>query len=408
MLQTTTNLPRTTSDSYGQATTLSTKKPLEREVFDNPNCIKRTLLINMEAVVLDTNNRVREPRADEPVLYLYDSLGPGHVDGHLLARQIWLLEADGHKRVHLRINSGGGSVAQGYSLFAAIRATKMEVHTWADGLALSMAGLIFLAGQKRHMAPWALLMLHNPTLVAEGETEADAAGNAVILERIRGSVVEMYGQCTTLATDKLISMLDAETWLSATQALDLGLATATYGVAEPARKAGMLQMAAAFSGQHQQHATTVNENTVEVEQASQTAEPGLESVSVDENEVSEVMLGLVMEAEPEPVVEIHSANRNTVGQERWERDAAIKRATPPMEKSTIEKVTNEKALLEVQAYRPLPLGQMAQGWTFQMWERRDPAGLLAMRQSKPAEFEALYRAQFGHLMGKRSSFPPIA
>ncbi|MFN8406782.1 MAG: Clp protease ClpP [Sphingobacteriaceae bacterium] len=65
------------------------------------------------------------------------------------------------KRIHIRINSPGGSVWEGLPIFNAIRASKSEVHTYIDGIAFSMAAVIALAGHKIHMAQGSLFMLHN-------------------------------------------------------------------------------------------------------------------------------------------------------------------------------------------------------------------------------------------------------
>lgn len=69
--------------------------------------------------------------------------------------------AEKYATIHLRINSPGGEIFHGAAIVNAILACKAEVHTWNDGLAASMAAIIWAAGKKRHMAKNALLMFHS-------------------------------------------------------------------------------------------------------------------------------------------------------------------------------------------------------------------------------------------------------
>jgi ATP-dependent protease ClpP protease subunit len=161
------------------------------------------------------------------VLNLDGPLGPYMKDGHALAREIWRLEAEGCERVHVLINSVGGSIQQGYSLFSALRHTRLITHTYINGLALSVAGHIFLAGQHRHMAPWGVLLLDR--LAASPFEETDEPGNSLIADRIIKSVLKMYKGAVSLEEDQLSNLIERETWLTASDALEMGLATDMAG-----------------------------------------------------------------------------------------------------------------------------------------------------------------------------------
>lgn len=187
---------------------------------------------NEAALDSDANAPAAFPEA---VITLYQPLGPHGANGHALARRIWDLEAAGCQTLHLRINSAGGSVVHGYSLFSALRHTHMQVHTWLDGLALSMAGLLYLAGHVRHMAPWGLLMLHNPSLEGNDalEPQPEEEGSQELLGRIRASLLEMYADTTGLSPETLSGMMDAQTWLTATRCQELGLVHELTGQSQP-------------------------------------------------------------------------------------------------------------------------------------------------------------------------------
>jgi len=289
-------------------------------------------------------------------------MSPGHADGHALAREIWRLEAEGCPRLHLRINSAGGSVAQGYSLFSALRHTRMEVHTWADGLALSMAGLIFLAGRHRHMAPWSMLMLHNPSLTTDGEREEP--GNALILERIRQSVLKMYEGATTLEEGRLAAMMDAETWLTASDALALGLATDLAGQAA----------------------------VPDLELALRTrAEAGLDT-----------LMEAVLELRPNPEV----ADEPDPGQEPetlFEKSLLSQLGLIEAQLAALHKRMDTLPTLPKVEYKALPSALPATSTElgFRELERRDPQALARMQKEDPARFQALYKAAYGQKGGAR-------
>lgn len=76
-----------------------------------------------------------------------------------------------YPRIHVRINSPGGEVFHGAAIVSAIRRCPAEVNTWIDGVAASMAGVIWLSGHKRHMAKNGMLMLHSASGLCWGNAQ---------------------------------------------------------------------------------------------------------------------------------------------------------------------------------------------------------------------------------------------
>ncbi len=64
--------------------------------------------------------------------------------------------------IKVLINSPGGSVMGGLSIFTALVASEKKVITQIDGIAASIAAVIFMAGQERYMMEYGLFMIHNP------------------------------------------------------------------------------------------------------------------------------------------------------------------------------------------------------------------------------------------------------
>ncbi len=139
------------------------------------------------------------------------------------------LISDGDDDLDVRINSPGGYVMEGLAIYNAIirqKAKGRKVTTHIDGLAASMGSVIAMAGDDIVMADNALMMIHNPWDCACGDA-ADLRRAADKLDMIRDQIVGIYAKQTGIETDTLISMLDAETWMTAVEALAQNFVTST-------------------------------------------------------------------------------------------------------------------------------------------------------------------------------------
>jgi len=92
-----------------------------------------------------------------------------------------------------------------------------------DGIAASAASVIAMAATTVLMAPTALLMVHNPLTIAIGDSEEmrKAIG---MLDEVKEAIINSYEIKTGLPRDQLSNLMDAETWLSAHKAIELGFA----------------------------------------------------------------------------------------------------------------------------------------------------------------------------------------
>jgi ATP-dependent Clp protease, protease subunit len=126
--------------------------------------------------------------------------------------------------LHLYINSPGGAVFQGNAIYNIIKRHRAKVYVHVDGLAASIASVIAMAGDVIHMPANALMMIHNPWTFAIGNS-AELRKQAEDMDKIRDSMIETYLDKSgdKLSREKLVEMLDAETWLSAQECLDYGL-----------------------------------------------------------------------------------------------------------------------------------------------------------------------------------------
>ncbi|MED3732544.1 head maturation protease, ClpP-related [Geobacillus stearothermophilus] len=122
----------------------------------------------------------------------------------------------------VRINSGGGDVFAGQAIHSLLRSHQAKVTVYVDGLAASIASVIAMAGDTVVMPRNAMMMIHNPWTIGWGNAN-DFRRIADDLDKIRESIIAAYQEKSGIDRDKLIELLDAETWLTAEEALEYGL-----------------------------------------------------------------------------------------------------------------------------------------------------------------------------------------
>lgn len=132
-------------------------------------------------------------------------------------------------KVTVRLNSPGGSVFDGLAIGSLIR-NHGKVTAVVDGLAASAASVIFVAASRRVMAPGTMLMIHNPWSMVGG-TSDDMRKEAEVLDTIAGEMAKLYADASggKLSAKDAEKLMDAETWLTAEQAVEIGLCDAIEG-----------------------------------------------------------------------------------------------------------------------------------------------------------------------------------
>ena len=129
-------------------------------------------------------------------------------------------------QINVHINSYGGEVAEGLAIYSALRRHKARVRTTCDGFACSIASVIFMAGDERLMSDASLLMIHNAWTSAWGVNAADLRKLADDMDTITSASKSAYMARVSITEDELTELMDAETWISPADAVDMGFATA--------------------------------------------------------------------------------------------------------------------------------------------------------------------------------------
>jgi ATP-dependent Clp protease protease subunit len=132
------------------------------------------------------------------------------------------LEGDGGD-VTVWINSPGGDVFAAAQIYNMLMEYKGNVTVKIDGIAASAASVIAMAGSRVLMSPVSMLMVHNPSTMAFGDREEMNRAIA-LLDEVKESIINAYEIKTGQSRAKLAHLMDAETWMNASKAVELGFA----------------------------------------------------------------------------------------------------------------------------------------------------------------------------------------
>ena len=121
------------------------------------------------------------------------------------------------------INSPGGDCVAAAQIYNMLMDYKGNVTIKIDGIAASAASVIAMAGTKVMMSPVSMLMIHNPMTIAMGD--AGEMEKAIeMLGSVKDSIINAYEIKTGLSRAKISHLMDAETWMDANKAVELGFA----------------------------------------------------------------------------------------------------------------------------------------------------------------------------------------
>ena len=129
----------------------------------------------------------------------------------------------GSGNITVWINSPGGDVFAAAQIFNMLMDYTGQVTVKIDGLAASAASVIAMAGGDVYMSPVSMLMIHNPSTVAIGDSEEMLRAKA-LLDEVKESIINAYELKSGLSRTKLAHLMDAETWMNANKAIELGFA----------------------------------------------------------------------------------------------------------------------------------------------------------------------------------------
>jgi ATP-dependent Clp protease protease subunit len=162
---------------------------------------------------------------DELELLVYDSIGESWFGGGVTAEAVKqkLNEAGDVSKITLRINSPGGDVFEASAIYSLLTQHKAKVECYVDGLAASAAFTIAMAADDIHISESAMMMLHNSLGACFGYA-SDMQAMAELLDKVSGTMRDIYSSKSGMKADEVQALMDAETWMTAAEAVEYGFA----------------------------------------------------------------------------------------------------------------------------------------------------------------------------------------
>lgn len=163
-------------------------------------------------------------RDGEATIWIYDPIG-GTFEGGITAKGIRdkLHNMRGVTRLTIRINSPGGEVDDAIAIHTLLSAHDAEKVVKVDGIAASAAATIAMVGDSVHVAPGGIMMVHNPWSIVMGDHRA-LMHAATVSEKYRNNTAEIYARRTGRKITDIVEAMDSETWFTASEAVEWGLA----------------------------------------------------------------------------------------------------------------------------------------------------------------------------------------
>lgn len=204
---------------------------------DSPK-LQREVRARMPDVIAELRAKVAARAPDIPPREAFRITNANAIDGDTavvrIYEEVWQFGANAYDvaaeldqitapKIRVEINSPGGDVWDGISIYNALRAHPAEVTTRVDGMAASIASVIAQAGDRRTMLGGSQMMIHN----ASGLTIGDANAHAEMVEILRQQdrvIAGIYAERSGSSAEDFAALMDAETWMTAAEAVERGLA----------------------------------------------------------------------------------------------------------------------------------------------------------------------------------------
>ena len=326
-----------------------------------------------------------------------DDMGMG-INGAWIAEDIQYMNENYSSQlecINIRINSIGGSVADGLSIVSAILNSSIPVNTYIDGMAYSMAGVIAICGQKKYMADYGTFMMHN----------ANGGSDVEVLTLITNSLAKIFERNTNLTLDKCKDLMAKETWMTADECLSLGIVDEIIQTKKmkPAMNATIKELHAIYNRVIIKTETKMNKLTDFLKLTNEASEEAIiEAVSAKDAKIAELEASIEAQtAELNALKEAATAAENAIKAELIENavkegkiDAATKEIYLTSNKSNAELKDLISKLKP--AYTPIfdngkkpEVFAGRENWTFNDWSKNDPKGLLEMKENDSVSFNAL-------------------
>jgi len=187
---------------------------------------------------------VKADAADAPTIYLYDMIVANDAEAEFFGgvsaeRFVQTLNDITAPVINIRLNSPGGDAFAGRAMETAIRNHPSQIVAYVDGYAASAASYVALAADKVLITKGGFFMIHRAISFVYGNS-LDMLDRAALLDKVDQTLADTYAEDADGDRQKFIDWMTAETWFTAQEAVDAGLAD---GIIDPPKKAGTSALA---------------------------------------------------------------------------------------------------------------------------------------------------------------------
>lgn len=171
-----------------------------------------------------TNQAPTETEPEQRILTLNGTIAEESWFDDDITPQLFREELNaGNGDITVWINSPGGDCVAAAQIYNMLMDYRGSVTVKIDGIAASAASVIAMAGTRVLVSPVSMLMIHNPATMAMGDA-AEMQKAIAMLDEVKESIINAYEIKTGMSRAKLSHLMDAETWMDAHTAVDLGFA----------------------------------------------------------------------------------------------------------------------------------------------------------------------------------------
>lgn len=352
---------------------------------------------------------------EEATMQIYSEIGGlMGVNGIDFCNEIVHLVNIGVKKINVRINSPGGNVLDGQTIIACIRDLQnqgIEINTYVDYMAASIAGVIAMYGNKRYIVSNGLFMMHDPS---GGGNDAKAKE---VLDKIKDTLAEQLSKSSGKDIEEVKNMMTVETWLNANDAVTSGFFDATFESIVKVKNATTENYLKLFEISNNlltkkekkmievlnklnlsdkaeekeiiQAIEKIENEKKELEESKASFEKQVEDLNKELDELK-VKIQEKTDAEAKMLVE-NAIKDGKIKAESFE--VIFKQA-----KDNFDAVKNMLDAVTAQDYHgfrnatpaPTAVDERA-SWTFNDWKKNDPQGLLAMKENDIEKYNNLFK-----------------
>jgi ATP-dependent Clp protease protease subunit len=343
-------------------------------------------------------------------MQLFGGIGR-EVNGHFFAAALYEVAKE-TDNIRILINSEGGSVIQGYSIYAAIRNVQANIETVNVGVCASMAAMILMAGDKATVLPRSRTMVHAPSISGGSATSKEKEYVRQMYGSLQTAMVERSG----LDAEKVKEVMDAETWYTAEEAIASGIAmqigqdqkeinvTALF---DKGLKVGEMVRAIAAEYKGNQKPDNEMKEVIAHLKLEDSAEEATIIAKVKEIEANVSDLEAKLQEEKDKVADkvteievlskkvVESVIDNAITINKLDKNSREEMIEMGLEVGVenLEKMLSGVSVKVVDIKNVIDdKGKTRANWTFEDYQKNDPKALLEMQTASPKKFERLFNA----------------